>query len=135
MLCIAALIAILGCSLASAQDSNESVPAAPEPSQQGIASLCKGCMINNECVRVGVQVQSSIESDAYYCGSDYRAGKVKGEGEECTNNYECASYSCEVSLCASLQEKVAEDEPLLSKSFLYIAGASVMFIILLLVII
>jgi len=160
--CIAAVAIVLACIIAAAQENGEEgtpmftfegeeTPAEetpieeepaeedtePEKSEELVESLCRGCVINDECVRAGVQMQAGEGGESYYCGIDYKSAPVKGAGEGCSRNYECASYSCKESACEEPQKDVYEgaEKPLISSSVLYIAGAAAMFMVLLVIII
>ncbi|MDP2906830.1 MAG: hypothetical protein Q8O03_02720, partial [Nanoarchaeota archaeon] len=89
-------------------------------------SLCEGCSTDdadNPCLEVGTQKQEA-DGTTFYCSSGKKLETAKEAGENCINDYECLTYTCNEGVCFEEQE---EETGIKTSQILLIFGAVILF--------
>lgn len=68
-------------------------------------SLCDGCLVDRTCLEIGTQRQESEGTALLYCSSGKKLETAKEAGENCNNDYECLTYTCNEGICFGGQEE------------------------------
>jgi len=92
---------------------------------KSVVSLCEGCSTddaNNPCIEVGTQ-KIYADGTTFYCSSGKKMEIAKESGENCNNDYECLTYTCNEGLCFEGQE----DTGLNTSQIILIIGAAIIF--------
>jgi hypothetical protein len=90
-----------------------------------VVSLCEGCSTgdaDNPCIEVGTQKQET-DGTTFYCSSGKKLETAKEAGENCNNDYECLTYTCNEGLCF---EEPEEETGIKTSQILLILGAVIL---------
>jgi len=94
------------------------------PTVKELGKCPEGCLVDNECLEIGIQRQESAGTTLLYCSANKKMETVKDLGENCNNDYECLAYTCDEGVCF---EELEEDTGIKTSQIMLILGVVILF--------